>query len=60
MGGASTQITFEVSKDHALDQFVTNLHLFGHEFKVFSKSFLCYGVVQALIRYRAILLEVMG
>lgn len=37
---------------------VTKLKLFGHQFHVFSQSFQCYGVVQAGLRYKALLLQV--
>ncbi|XP_035708370.1 ectonucleoside triphosphate diphosphohydrolase 1 isoform X2 [Folsomia candida] len=57
LGGASTQITFEVSESMHSHPLVTKLKLFGHQFHVFSQSFQCYGVVQAGLRYKALLLQ---
>ncbi|ODM98409.1 Ectonucleoside triphosphate diphosphohydrolase 8 [Orchesella cincta] len=56
LGGASTQISFEVSQDSVKDfGNVYPITLFGNRYYIFSQSFICHGVVQSLMRYRAAL-----
>lgn len=58
LGGASTQISFEVSESYKNSPDVYPITLFGNKFFVFSQSYLCHGVVKALLRYRALLRNV--
>lgn len=58
LGGASTQISFEVPDNMKNAANVYPITLFGNKYYVFSQSFLCHGVVQALRRYRALLILV--
>lgn len=59
LGGASTQISFipnhtqTVPKDFRFD-----LSLYGHNYSLYTHSFLCYGVNEAALRLQAILVEV--
>lgn len=57
-GGASTQITFVTQEkvEDALD--MMKLRLYGHEYTVYTHSFLCYGQDQVLKRLLAHLLKV--
>ncbi|CAL8114934.1 unnamed protein product [Orchesella dallaii] len=55
LGGASTQISFEVSDSFKDSENVYPITLFGNRFYIFSQSFICHGVVQSLMRYRAAL-----
>ncbi|XP_041371002.1 ectonucleoside triphosphate diphosphohydrolase 2-like [Gigantopelta aegis] len=53
LGGASTQITF-VPRDMKMPaNYSYDVKLYGHEHRVYSHSFLCYGVNEALRRLRA-------
>ncbi|XP_003747541.1 ectonucleoside triphosphate diphosphohydrolase 1 [Galendromus occidentalis] len=48
LGGASTQITVEVDRK---EEATRSLKLYGKEHFVFSKSYLCFGLDQAYLRY---------
>uniref|UniRef100_A0A3Q4BAZ1 Uncharacterized protein n=1 Tax=Mola mola TaxID=94237 RepID=A0A3Q4BAZ1_MOLML len=59
-GGASTQITF-VTREKVEDAFdMMKLRLYGHEYSVYTHSFLCYGQDQVLKRLLAHLLKSQG
>lgn len=58
LGGASTQISFEVRESLKNSPSVYPITLFGNKYYVFSQSYICHGVVQAFLRYRALLLIV--
>jgi len=59
MGGASTQITF-YSPDHAHipDNYRKDMTLYGNNFTVYTHSYLCYGINEAIRQYQAILVKV--
>ncbi len=51
MGGGSTQIIFV--PEHPNPEYSETVRLFGNEYKTYSESFLCYGMEQANLIYRA-------
>ena len=55
MGGASMQIAFQISSasNHSY-----SAKLFGEEFKIYSRSYLCYGINEAMRRSSAYLVKV--
>ncbi|CAG0919922.1 unnamed protein product [Notodromas monacha] len=57
MGGASTQITFEVTEGTPIadPKDEANLRLFGHSYRIFSRSFTCFGINESHRRYLALL-----
>lgn len=56
LGGASTQIAYEIEdrKEFDNDTIIT-LTLYGNKYDIFSKSYLCFGINEAIRRYYAIL-----
>lgn len=52
-GGASTQITFATREKVEDKGDVMTLRLYGHDYSLYTHSFLCYGKDQALIRLLA-------
>ncbi|XP_034047691.1 ectonucleoside triphosphate diphosphohydrolase 2 [Thalassophryne amazonica] len=59
-GGASTQITFETSEDIEDKGDMMKLQLYGHEYSLYTHSFLCYGRDQVLKRLLAHILKSQG
>ncbi|KAM3599181.1 uncharacterized protein V6R79_001438 [Siganus canaliculatus] len=60
LGGASTQITF-VTQDTVEDkEDMIKLRLYGHEYSLYTHSFLCYGQDQALKRLLVQILKSQG
>lgn len=59
MGGASTQITF-YSPDHAHipSAYRKDMELYGNNYTVYTHSYLCYGINEAIRQYQAILVKV--
>jgi Golgi nucleoside diphosphatase len=59
MGGASTQITF-FSSDHQRipPEYKEDLQLYGKNYSVYTHSYLCYGINEAVRRYQAQLVKV--
>ncbi|XP_013778001.1 ectonucleoside triphosphate diphosphohydrolase 2-like [Limulus polyphemus] len=57
LGGASTQIAFELSKGDSENRSVSALKLYGHNYRVFSKSYLCFGINEALRRFYFLLVK---
>lgn len=55
-GGASTQIAFEVEADKQHREF-RRIKLFGREYNVFSRTYLCYGMNEVYNRYLMLLLH---
>lgn len=58
MGGASTQLAFEIPprENEAIDNDTTvNMKLYGRDHLVFAQSYLCFGINEAMRRYRAVL-----
>uniref|UniRef100_T1IIW9 Uncharacterized protein n=1 Tax=Strigamia maritima TaxID=126957 RepID=T1IIW9_STRMM len=55
MGGASTQIAFETTekKPSASHEDYVSLNLYGHDFTVFTHSYLCFGQDQVIKRVKA-------
>ncbi|RDD38818.1 Ectonucleoside triphosphate diphosphohydrolase 1 [Trichoplax sp. H2] len=54
MGGASTQISFSPKSAVTLHpKYENNFHLFGTKYRVYSHSFLCYGINEITRRYLA-------
>jgi len=56
LGGASTQIAFEISEE--VEDNVMELKLYGQTYRLYSQSFLCYGQDQFLKRLLAQLITV--
>ncbi|KAL7647580.1 UNVERIFIED_CONTAM: hypothetical protein RMT77_001180 [Armadillidium vulgare] len=54
LGGASVQVTTELSKGSKHWPSV-NITIFNNTYRVFSKSFLCYGIEEAKHRYQYLL-----
>ena len=51
-GGASSQITFEVSEgQQGPPENMHELELYGKKYKIFTSSHLCYGQAEAVRRY---------
>nr|XP_019959789.1 PREDICTED: ectonucleoside triphosphate diphosphohydrolase 2-like [Paralichthys olivaceus] len=59
-GGASTQITFATQEDVEDKQDTMKLRLYGHEYSLYTHSFLCYGRDQVLKRLQAHLVQSQG
>ncbi|WAR22009.1 ENTP1-like protein [Mya arenaria] len=61
MGGASTQITF-YTPDHAQipQSYREDLDLYGRNYTVYTHSYLCYGINEAIRQYQAILVKTEG
>ncbi|XP_055354190.1 ectonucleoside triphosphate diphosphohydrolase 2-like [Paramacrobiotus metropolitanus] len=58
LGGASTQFTSEITPTTTKKIRATfRITLYGHEYKVYTRSYLCYGKNEAYRRYKAILLS---
>lgn len=53
LGGASTQITFETSSVLEDPSTAVQLRLYGHQYNLYTHSFLCYGRDQVLLRLKA-------
>ncbi|GAU92045.1 hypothetical protein RvY_04191-1 [Ramazzottius varieornatus] len=56
VGGASTQFSIEVEPDFYVPSSF-QVRVFGHEYKVATRSFLCYGKNEAFRRYKALLIR---
>ncbi|XP_068608886.1 ectonucleoside triphosphate diphosphohydrolase 2 [Brachionichthys hirsutus] len=59
-GGASTQITFETQDNIEDKDDMIKLRLYGHEYSLYTHSFLCYGQDQVLKRLLAHLVKAQG
>lgn len=57
-GGASTQITFATQEDVEDEDDMMKLRLYGHEYSLYTHSFLCYGQDQMLKRLLAHIVKV--
>ncbi|XP_033614978.1 ectonucleoside triphosphate diphosphohydrolase 2 isoform X2 [Fukomys damarensis] len=57
LGGASTQITFEMTKPAEDPASEVHLRLYGQRYRVYTHSFLCYGRDQVLQRMLASALQ---
>lgn len=58
LGGASTQITFVPETDTKIpSNFSLSFPLYGHNVKVYTHSFPCYGVNEIIRRYKANLVK---
>lgn len=56
MGGASTQITFIPDSNYSIpENFTYRFSLYNHPLKVYTHSFLCYGVNEIIRKYHAVL-----
>ena len=55
LGGASTQITFVPQNQ---SQAIFNFKLYGKEYHVYTKSYLCYGLTEVHRRFLAQLAKV--
>ncbi|XP_041792846.1 ectonucleoside triphosphate diphosphohydrolase 2-like [Chelmon rostratus] len=60
LGGASTQITFETSDKVEDENNVMELKLYGHTYRLYTQSFLCYGQDQFLRKLLAHLITTQG
>ncbi|XP_022097702.1 ectonucleoside triphosphate diphosphohydrolase 2-like [Acanthaster planci] len=61
MGGASTQITFIPEDPSSLPpQYSENLRLYGVNYTLYTHSYLCYGVNEAIRRFKANLVKDSG
>lgn len=58
LGGASTQITFEMAGPAEDPTNEVQLRLYGQHYRVYTHSFLCYGRDQVLLRLLAGALQV--
>lgn len=59
LGGASTQITFEMASPAEDPANEVQLRLYGQQYRVYTHSFLCYGRDQVLQRLLASALQVL-
>uniref|UniRef100_A0A8C9RTP2 Ectonucleoside triphosphate diphosphohydrolase 2 n=1 Tax=Scleropages formosus TaxID=113540 RepID=A0A8C9RTP2_SCLFO len=59
-GGASTQITFVTQEKVEDKSNQMNLRLYGQDYSLYTKSFLCYGRDQVLRRLMALLMKSQG
>ena len=58
LGGASTQYTAEITVETAKKLRPSfRVILYDHEYKVYTRSYLCYGKNEAYRRYKALLLN---
>lgn len=61
MGGASTQITFYSPKIEEIPvDYKEDLELYNRNYTVYTHSYLCYGINEAIRRYQAHLVKVQG
>ncbi|XP_033951204.1 ectonucleoside triphosphate diphosphohydrolase 2 [Pseudochaenichthys georgianus] len=60
LGGASTQITFETKDKVEDEKDLKKLHLYGHDYSLYTHSFLCYGRDEFLKRLMAHILKSQG
>ncbi|KAI3372576.1 hypothetical protein L3Q82_022703 [Scortum barcoo] len=61
LGGASTQITFEILENDVEDKNnLMELKLYGQTYKLYTHSFLCYGQDQFLRKLLALLITTQG
>ena len=59
LGGASTQMTFlPEHPEETPAQYQTTLLLYGSTYKVYSHSYLCYGMAEGHRQYKAMLVKV--
>lgn len=59
MGGASTQITFYTPEYHNIpDDYRKDMMLYGRNYSVYTHSYLCYGINEAIRQYQSILVKV--
>ena len=59
LGGASTQISFIPENPSTLPRgYDYYLRLYGTDYHVYSHSYLCYGVNEAIRKYKSILVKV--
>lgn len=58
LGGASTQITFATQEKIEDRDDLMKLRLYGHEYTLYTHSFLCYGKDQFLMRLLAHIMKV--
>ncbi|XP_042365209.1 ectonucleoside triphosphate diphosphohydrolase 2 [Plectropomus leopardus] len=59
-GGASTQITFATHEEVEDEHDMIKLRLYGHEYSLYTHSFLCYGQDQVLKRLLAHIVKSQG
>ncbi|XP_075935777.1 ectonucleoside triphosphate diphosphohydrolase 2 [Anarhichas minor] len=59
-GGASTQITFVTQEELEDQRDMMKLRLYGHEYSLYTHSFLCYGQDQVLKRLLAHIVKSQG
>lgn len=59
-GGASTQITFATQEEIEDEHDMMKLRLYGHEYSLYTHSFLCYGQDQFLKRLLAHIVKSQG
>lgn len=59
-GGASTQITFATQEEVEDKRDMRKLRLYGHEYSLYTHSFLCYGQDQVLKRLLAHIVKSQG
>ncbi|XP_032088335.1 ectonucleoside triphosphate diphosphohydrolase 2-like [Thamnophis elegans] len=57
LGGASTQITFETTAAIESPGNQVTLKLYGHQYKVYTHSFLCYGINEIYTRLTSKILK---
>ena len=59
MGGASTQITFYTPdlKQEAVN-YTEDVQLYGANYSVYTNSYLCYGINEAIRKYMAYIVNV--
>ncbi|XP_059159134.1 ectonucleoside triphosphate diphosphohydrolase 1-like [Physella acuta] len=58
LGGASTQITFVPDSNASMpSEYNTSLRLFGHNYTVYTHSYLCYGVMEVTNQILAALVK---
>ncbi|KAI4816849.1 hypothetical protein KUCAC02_009150 [Chaenocephalus aceratus] len=60
LGGASTQITFETKDKVEDEKDLKKLRLYGHDYSLYTHSFLCYGRDEFLKRLMAHILKSQG
>ncbi|KAM7018567.1 ectonucleoside triphosphate diphosphohydrolase 2-like [Tautogolabrus adspersus] len=60
LGGASTQITFQTSDAVEDKENIMELKLYGHTYRLYTQSFLCYGQAELLRKLLAYLIETQG
>lgn len=61
MGGASTQITFYTPHLRPdATNYTEDLHLYGSNYSVYTNSYLCYGINEAIRKYLAYIVNTQG